>query len=260
MNIPEGFFVIYQPKYTVPCVFDLNERGTFPKYPSVSTNWGFRLLANDDLQSFIQAVRLVHQPGKDSQSGKDYNWTVEDVRLDLDERLTPDQQAVDEKIKDSEIRSALMDAFGEWRENFIPVKEGNIDVAELKQKLTNLVQECKERRRKNLVQKNQDWVYSGVPRRIHDFKYGLYNHIKDTLYQEYRNKGGEDTEPNLIKKITLFNQVLENCTKEDLPKPNGDRWKSEDEIWQCWVGFAGSENEAFRVCQTMNAVFRDLQL
>ena len=260
MNIPEGFYVIYQPKYTVPCVFDLNERGTFKEHPSISGEWGFRILANGDLQTCVQFARLIHQPGKDERSGRDYNWKVEEARLDLDDLLTVDQKVVDEKITDSRIRSTFMDAFNEWSGNFIPMKDGDANRDELKQKLSNSFQECRERNRKNLVQKNQAWVYSGIPRRIHDFRYGLYDHVKDTLYQEYQNKGGEDTEPNLIKKINLFNQVLENCTHEELPKLDGGRWKNEDEIWQCWVGFAGSENEAFRVCQTMNTVFRDLQL
>lgn len=260
MKIPEGCFVIYQPRYTVPCVFDLNERGTFSGCPFVTAAWGFRVLADADFHVRIQFARLVHRPGMDSQYGKPYNWMVEEELLDLDEQLAPDPEAVARAITDSEIRLALMDEFNEWHGNFIPMKEGTVDRDELNRKLANAVEESKERIRKDLVRKNRQWVLSRIPRRVHDFKYGLYKHVKERLYQEYQNNGGEDSEQNLVKKIALFNRVLENCSREDLSKPDGNAWKNEDEIWQCWIGFAGSEGEAHRVCRTMDAVFRDLQL
>jgi hypothetical protein len=260
MKMPEGYFVIYQPKYTVPCVFDLNERGTFPGHPSVTADWGFRVLADSDFHARIQFARLIHRPGIDSQYGAPYNWIVEEVLLDLDDQLAPDPETVAQAIPDSEIRLALMDEFNEWHGDFIPMKEGAVDRDELNRKLTNAVEERKERIRKELVRKNQQWVLSHIPRRVQNFRYGLYNHVKDRLYQEYQNNGGEDSEQNLIKKIALFNRVLENCNQEDLKKPDGNAWKSEDEIWQCWIGFAGSEGEAKLVCRTMDAVFRDLQL
>ena len=180
--------------------------------------------------------------------------------IDLDDLLTLESAATEQKVPDSEIRSALVEAFNEWHDNFIPMKERKVDREALKQKLSNVVDECKDRFRKELVRKNQHWVSSNIPRRIHDFKYGLYNHVKERLYQEYQNNGGEDSEPNLIKKISLFNRVLDNFDHEALLKPDGTAWKNEDEIWQCWVGFAGSEDEACRVCRTMNAIFRELEL
>ena len=260
MKIPEACYVIYQPRYRVPCVFDLNERGAFLNRPSVTTPWGFRVVADTDLNVRIQSARLVHSPGIDARYGKPYGWMVEEALLDLNEELAPDTEAVARVIADSEIRSALMDAFNEWRESFLPVKEGTVNHDELKRKLTNAIEECKDRIRKELVRKNQQWVFSRVPRRIQDFRYGLYKHVKERLYPEYLDNGGEDSEANLIKKIAVFNCVLENCSREDLPKPDGNAWKNENEILQCWIGFAGSEDEAWRVCRTMNTVFRDLQL
>ena len=257
MKIPEGFVVIFQPKYTVPSVFDLNERGTFADKPFITKAWGFRILAQKDSPARIQFGGLVHRPGKDSQSGKPYNWMVEEAVIDLDDLLTPDPEAIAEKITDSEIRSAMMDAFNAWHDNFTPMKDGAVVRDELEQKLANVIEESQERTRKELVRKNQRWVISNIPRRIHDFKYGLYDHVKERLYTEYQSHGGEDSEPNLLKKIALFNRVLENCDQEDLLKPDGSIWRSEDEIWQCWIGFAGSEPEALRVCRTMHSVFKD---
>ena len=260
MKIDANTFVIHQPKYTVPCVFDLNDRGTFPERPSVTGSWGFRVLADSNLQSRIQFARLIHRPGKDSQSGKPYDWMVEEVLLDLDEQLMPDTEAVAGKIVDAEIQTALMDEFNEWRGSFVPMKDGNVDLDALRQKITDAVGDRKARIRENLVRRNRKWVLSSIPRRIHNFKYGLYNHVKEKLYPEYQRSGGEDSEQNLIKKIALFNQVLENCDRADRMKPDGNQWRNEDEIWQCWIGFAGSEAEALRICRTMDAVFRDLQL
>ena len=222
MKIPEGFLVIYQPTYTVPSVFDLHDRGVFSEHPSVTGTWGFRVLADTDSNTRLQVARLVHRPGKDSQSGKPYDWMVEEVLVDLDDFLTPEPEAMAQKISDTEIRSALMAAFNEWHDNFIPMKEGQADHEALKQKLTNVVAECKERIRKELVRKNQHWVSSNIPRRIHDFKYGLYNHVKERLYQEYQDNGGEDSEPNLIKKISLFNRVLDNFDHEETAQTGRD--------------------------------------
>jgi hypothetical protein len=259
MKIPEGCFVIHQPKYTVPCIFNLNERGTFTNYPSVTSSWGFRVLADGDCHARIQFARLVHRPGTDSKSGP-YNWKVEEVLIDLSDQLEADPEEMATAVSDSEIRSALMDQFNEWHDNFVPMKGGGADRADLNRKLTNVVEESKESIRKKLVKKNRQWVLPNIPRCVQDFRRGLYNHVKDMLYGEYRNNGGEDSEPNLIKKIALFNRVLENCNQENLSKPDGNAWENEDEIWQCWIGFAGSESEAHRVCRTMDAVFRDLQL
>ena len=41
-------------------------------------------------------------------------------------------------------------------------------------------------------------------------------------------------------------------------KPDGNRWQSEDDVWDCWIAYAGSETEARRVCQSMEAVLRPL--
>lgn len=260
MKIPEGFFVIHQPKYTVPCVFDLNDRGTFSTRPAVTGSWGYRILADADSNARIQLARLMKRPGKDSQSGKSHDWVVEEVLLELDDLLTPDPEAVARKVADAKVRSALMEEFNAWHDNFIPMNKETVDREELRQKLIGVVKECKDRFRRELVRKNQQWVLSNIPRRVHDFKFGLYNHVKERLYLEYQNNGGEDSEQNLIKKIALFNRVLENCGRENLLKPNGNSWGNEDEIWQCWIGYAGSESEAQRVCRTMDAVFKDLQL
>ncbi|WP_319524008.1 hypothetical protein [uncultured Desulfosarcina sp.] len=261
MKLPEGYVVIYQPKYKVPSVFDLNDRGTFPERPFVTADWGFRILANDEPRVFLQVALLVHEPGKDPQTGKAYEWKVDEKRIALDKKLVPDPKDVAKQLPDADIRSALTEQFNEWVDNLDPSKKGaTLNAGELKKRLGELIEEARNRIRKELVRKNEYWVLSTIPRWVQEFRYGLYNHVGDNLYETYRNIGGDDTEKNLIKKIALFNRVLENCNEEELPKPDGNRWVNQDEIWQCWVGFAGSENEAHRVCRTMHTVFKDLQV
>jgi hypothetical protein len=82
--------------------------------------------------------------------------------------------------------------------------------------------------------------------------------VKQQLHDHYRDLGGEADETQLIRKITLFNRIYENDGTHLLQKPDGSLWKSEDEIWDCWAGFAGSETEAGRICDAMDAVFRPL--
>ena len=218
------------------------------------------MLASPELKAIVQIGALVHQTGKDEQTGKPYNWKLEETLIELGELLAPDPETIARKVTDPELRSKLMEGFNAWHDNFIPTNDGKADKKALEEKLSTVVDECRSRIRAELVRKNQHWVLSNIPRRIHDFKFGLYNHIKDRLYDEYCKNGGEDSEPNLIRKIALFNRVLEDCYREELLKPNGTKWKNDDEIWQCWIGFAGSENEARRVCRTMDTVFKDLDL
>lgn len=261
MKMPEGYVVVYQPKYKVPSVFDLNDRGTFSDRPFVTVDWGFRILANDALQTLLQVARLIHEPGKDSQTGKAYEWKVDEKRIALDKTLAPDSKEMARQLPDADIRSALTEQFNEWLENLDPSKKGEtLNAGDVEKRLKELIEEARGRMRKDLVRKNEHWVLSTIPRWVHDFRFGLYNHVGDNLYETYRNHGGDDSEKNLIKKIALFNRVLENCNREDLPKPDGNRWGSQDEIWQCWVGFAGTEKEAHRVCRTMHCAFKDLQL
>lgn len=46
-------------------------------------------------------------------------------------------------------------------------------------------------------------------------------------------------------KISIFDRVYEG---DGLFKPNSASWRSEDELWDCWVAFAGSEPETGRIC------------
>lgn len=55
-----------------------------------------------------------------------------------------------------------------------------------------------------------------------------------------------------------FFLIFEPGDGDALNKPDGGRWKNDDEAWDCWVGVAGSEREAQIICRTMDTVLRPL--
>jgi hypothetical protein len=112
--------------------------------------------------------------------------------------------------------------------------------------------------RKELVRKNKPWIDTAIPGLIHGFHYDLYNRVEDRFYKEYLQLGGKDNENEIIRKAMLFYLIYLNDSQDLMLKPNGDRWKDDEEIWQCWTGFAGSEEEAKRICQTLDTSFRSL--
>ena len=91
---------------------------------------------------------------------------------------------------------------------------------------------------------------------IHDFRHGLFERVEDTLYEYYKEIGGNNTEDDLLKNINLFLRIYEG---EDLIKPEGSRWADEDEIWDYWIAFSGSEEEAKRICKTMEEILVPLK-
>ncbi|WP_054696241.1 hypothetical protein [Desulfosarcina cetonica] len=166
MKLPEGYVVIYQPKYTVPSVFDLNDCGFFSERPKVSGEWGFRIICDKDCRCKVQAAMLLRQPGKDPDTGRSYEWWVKEAEIALDESLVLDPEAVAQQLSDEEMRSAFITEFNAWHDNLVPLKDdAKVDTDELKKKLAALVADAFDRRRKDLVRRNQHWVLSNIPRR-----------------------------------------------------------------------------------------------
>jgi len=50
MIIPNGWFILQQPQYKTPSVFDLHERGSFTSMPSVTRENDACLIINEDNQ------------------------------------------------------------------------------------------------------------------------------------------------------------------------------------------------------------------
>ena len=179
--------------------------------------------------------------------------------IDLDEELRLKPADLATHGANQRVLDEIMAAHDEWRNAYIPLKGNNkTDEEGFEKKLLASIADRKEEIRKDLVRKNSIWVKAALPRLIQDFLRSLYLWVEDCLYEQYRQMGGTDAEKDLIKRIMLFQRIYD-CDKQDLMrKPDGGTWKCEDEIWECWIGFAGSEEEAKRICRTMEAVFRPL--
>ncbi len=257
--VPEGFFVIHQPKHKIPGIFDLHERGLFKTRPYVTKDYAYRVIASDGLLVKLQFLCLKEKAVNDPTTGERYSFFVEETLIDLDEELRPKSADLATHVANQRVLDEILAAHDEWRNAYMPLKMNKeIDKEGFKEKLLTSIAERKEIIRKELVRKNSVWVNAAMPRLIQDFLRGLYLRVEDRLYEKYRQMGGTDAEKELIKRIMLFQRVYD-CDKQDLMrKPDGGTWKSEDEIWECWIGFAGSEDEAIRVCRTMEAVFRPL--
>lgn len=256
MIIPNGWFVLQQPKYKTPSVFDLHERGLFTSMPSVTRESGACLIINEDKQAGVY-YKCVAQ-GHVVQGNTAYSYQVQEGIL----RLTRDMKLNEKELKDigeSEIREEIMRVHGEWYKAYVPMQaDGAVDIAELNRKLKSSLNEGKRLFREELKRKNSRWVEPVLDIMVWNFRRVLYRLVSGKLYPDYRARGGEDDEDGLIRKIQLFSRIYDSDDPENLLKPDGNRWQSEDEMWDCWIAYAGSESEAKRVCQSMEAVFRPL--
>jgi hypothetical protein len=256
MKISDGWFVLYQPKYKTPSVFDLHKSGRFKTRPAVAKNYGFRLIVNEKFQVKIQYLYLVEQDCLDENTGSRYSYVNKEIFIDLMENLALDKGELAAGVPNDEIRNEILKTHKEWYDSFFPLNQDReADRSELERKLTASINENKKIIRNQLVWKNNAWIQAALPRLIHDFKHGLYQRMADELYPDYTTRGGEDTEKGLIKKMLTFYRIYESEKLDALSKPDGSKWKNEDEIWNCWVAFAGSESEARRVCSTMEVIF-----
>jgi hypothetical protein len=259
MILPDGFFVIHQPKQRIPGVFDLHKRGRFKTRPFVTRNWDYRVIASTDLVIRLQYAHVIEKKNIDPETRIPYNFLVRESLIDLDENLEPDTKILSKHIPDKTIRKTITAAHAEWRNAYVPMTDGaRTDRQDLEKKIRASITESREVRSRQMADKNRDWVMAALPRLIQNFTYGVYIHVREELNAHYRQLGGESDENQLFRKISLFFRVYENNGDNLLQKPDNSLWENEDEIWECWAGFAGSETEAKRVWRTMEAVFRPL--
>ncbi|SCY34224.1 hypothetical protein [Desulfoluna spongiiphila] len=259
MHTPRGFFVLYQPPYRTPSVFDLNARRMFPQRPPVTRVWGMRAVVSEDLRVALQVLHLTEKQAVDPATGRTYPWAVTEILIDLPDDLALSPESLEEKIPDNALSQGITDEFTTWRTGYVPGGDnGSPDMEALSRKLQAGLAESKGHLRSELARRNAPWIYGALPRLVQDFKRGLYLRVADTLYPDYRSRGGEDTEEAFLKKAMLFQRIYDtNGTPGS--KPDGTAWKDDDETWECWIGCAGDEEEAKRVCQTLEAILRPLE-
>lgn len=259
MTFPRGYYVIYTPKYRIPGIFDLHERRMFNGRPFVTHDDGFQIIADKDFDCKLVYEALIEKNTEDPDTGQKYNWVTEQKTIDLDTDLALKPNKLSRCISDPAVAKEIMNAFVEWRNGFVPLNDnGKVDKTELKKKLSSSIRERKGVLRKNLVRRNSGWILAAIPRMIQDFYLGIYQLAKPDLYTHYVQKGGQDSENTMIWKMMLLQRIYMHDGDDILKKPNGNNWQDEDEIWECWVGFAGSEEEAVRIQQTLEEIFRPI--
>ncbi len=75
------------------------------------------------------------------------------------------------------------------------------------------------------------------------------------LFLAYEEEGGADSQASFIRKVAQFYTVCLTTEPRGRTRPVGAIWQNEDEIWECWLSFAGSEEEAGRVMVVLDSVF-----
>lgn len=201
MILPNGFYIIHQPKYKTPSVFDLHERGLFKIRPFVTKDWAYRVLANSDLVVKLQYLCLKEKAIQDPTTKERYSFHVKQALIDLNESLKLKSTDLAGHVTNQSILDEILAAHDGWCNSYIPLNENRkTDIARLKKKLLASISERKEIICKELVRKNSRWVNLAIPRLLQDFHRGLYLRVEDRLYGQYRRLGGLDSEKELIKK------------------------------------------------------------
>lgn len=253
------FYVIHQPKYRIPGIFDLHQRGRFKSRPFVTTNWGYRIIANMNRSVKLEYRRLVEKECSDPDTGRSYKFCVERLFIDLDENLMVNPKDLAKAVSDDAVFAGIIEELKAFRSSYIALNDQNEpDLKALEKKILSSIQEDKEILCKQLVKKNSLWVDAAIPRLAQDFKRYFYARVGDRLYARYQQIDGKKEPTELIKKISFFNRIYDTCSTNPMAKPDGSYWKDEDEAWLCWVGFAGGEEEAKRICRAMDYALRPL--
>ena len=251
----DGWFILSQPKYKVPCIFDLHQRGLFNDRPSVTCRCGARLLVNEQLQVALEYRFLVEDRGV--RNGLLHSHATRQGILQLAEDLALDLTALHGAVADEETVQEISRVYSQWCSDYLPIDgEGKIDGSALKQKLSNGLAEAKKQIREELKRRNTDWVTKGVATLTGGY-YGWRGGktIKE-MFLAYQEAEGADDQAGFIRKMAQFYSVCLTAEPQGLTRPDGVVWQNEDEIWECWLSFVGSEEEAGRVMGAMESVLR----
>ena len=257
MKIPQGFFIIFQPKYRVPCIFDLHSRGLFKNRPFITESFGFRVLGDQCGQAKLQCAWLVETRTPDEKSGYTWEFAIEECFLDLNRTLEPVPEELEKAVPDKKTRKKLVTDLTEWRQGYVPQK-GDSNAGNLERKIQASIAEHKSRLRSELVHKNRDWIVAGLPRTLQEFRIYLYPEVREHLIQTYRELGGESDEAGIIRHLALFLYIFDHGETDRFKLHDWGGFQPKNQSWECWSGFTGSDDESERLCSTMDTVFRPL--
>jgi hypothetical protein len=252
---PRGWYIVHQPDYKTPNVFNLHERGMFTARPLIRGEYGARILTDENLQIAVQYMYLTEESLEDRESGIRFSWINKHGLVSLTRTLLPKKAELKRIALETKVEEEIHRVAREWASSFSS-GAAKADTEEVTRALNAAVERGKDLCRQWLLRSNRLWIEPLLPRMIQNFKRGLHERVGDTLFKDYLQRGGEETEAELIRKINLFVRLYES---DGLVKPNGAAWQSEDELWDCWIAFAGSESEGKRICETIKQVLLPLK-
>lgn len=115
----DGWFILSQPKYKVPCIFDLHRRGLFNERPSVTGRCGARLLVNEQLRVAVEHRFLIEDRGV--TNGLLHSHATRQGVFELGEDLTLDLTALHEKVADEETVQEISRVYSQWFRDYLPL-------------------------------------------------------------------------------------------------------------------------------------------
>lgn len=256
LKTPRGWYILYQPHYKQPNVFNLNEKGLFKSRPAIRQDYGARILVDAGLGLAVQYMYLSDESSVNQNTGESCSCLTRHGLLTIDDSLRLDTSRLGKARLPDIVRDEIEAVYGAWHGSLGGGEKTKPGMEEAKRNLGAAVERGIKQYRQWLTSSNASWINPLLPRMIQDFRRGLLQRVNNLLHEDYQQRGGDESEGDLIKKINIFLCVYKD---DGLVKPNGAQWTSEDEIWDCWVAFCGSEEEAKRVCSNIESVLLPLR-
>lgn len=254
MRKMDGWFVLSQPKYRIPSVFDLHERGTFSEKPAVTKEFGGRILVDDDLQLALEYRYLIEDRGV--RQGRMISHVTQQGLVLLDDACGLDLTKVHQEVVSSEAIEEIGRVYRTWCKDFLPMAaDGTLDRAALDNKLCAALNEGRKQLREELRRTHGGWIDRGVAALSGGINGWNRGATLEETYRHYHELGGGDRASGVYRKVAQFYTICES----DLFRPDNETWQNEEEIWECWLAFAGGEEEAWRVMDALRGAIGEMR-
>jgi len=254
MRKMDGWFVLSQPKYRVPCVFDLHARGTFSEKPAVTKEWGGRMLVDADLRIALEYRYLLEDRGV--QQGRIISHVTRQGLVLLDEDCGLDLTKLHQEVVRSEAIEEISRVYSAWCKDFLPMSaDGKLDRAALDNKLRAALSEGRKQLREELRRTHGGWIDRGVAALAGGINGWNRGATLEETYRRYHELGGTDRSSGVYRKVAQFYTICDT----DQFRSDDDMLQNEDETWECWLAFAGGEEEAWRIMDALGGAIVAMQ-
>jgi hypothetical protein len=204
-----GWFVLYQPDYARPNVFNLHESGRFKHRPRIRRDCGARLVVRENLRIAVQYMNFVEEKIVDESTGALSPFVNRNGLVPLTRDRVLDLNRLEDNRIDDRIRAEIGRSYNEWVDSLARTKKGQIGEEELNRALIAAVERGRRICREWLIKTNMSWIQPFIPRMIHHFRYGIYERLGGEGFAEYTERGGEQPESDVVRKVNLFARIYE---------------------------------------------------